>query len=144
MAGSTAIARKLKDPNFTDFLRFTANSSRHGTRSASPEYRQNCDDPRRTRNLARGELDHRATATEDKDEDQELCVVCSRPRSRHHIRRSRDGICAGDAAGKAAEENCRAEEDGEEANSREVAAGNSRAEGTSSGGTCGHDSYRPS
>src|SRR6476661_10618915 len=42
---------------------------RHGVcQSPSPV---ECDDSRRTRNLARGEPDNRATATEDKDEDSE-------------------------------------------------------------------------
>jgi hypothetical protein len=47
------------------FFGFLADLRLHGTQSAIPRARQNCDDPRRTRNLARGEREHWAKATEE-------------------------------------------------------------------------------
>src|SRR5215207_10155283 len=44
-----------------------------------------------------------AKATEDKDEDSELSVVCTRPRSRHHPRRRRDGCGSGHHSGTVAD-----------------------------------------
>src|SRR5690348_799408 len=64
---------------------------RHGVcHSPSPV---ECDDSRRTRNLARGEREKRATATEDKNEDSDFGVVRARPRSRHYPWRCPDGQC---------------------------------------------------